>query len=82
MLNLDKFYYQSDLLEGKSVVYDLYLYLIVQMKRAKPTVSAAHFGNRLFTILKILKWDVDGILFTENVSRYVVIFSAKYFLLP
>ena len=46
------------------------------------TVSTAHFGNLLFTILKILKWDDGGIPFTENVSRYVLIFSAKYFLLP
>ena len=46
------------------------------------TVNTAHFGNRLFTIYKILKWDVGGIPFTENVSRYVVIFSAKYFHRP
>ena len=46
------------------------------------TISPAHFGNLLFTILKILKWDVCGNIFAENVYRYVIIFSATYFLLP
>ena len=55
--------------------------LISQWKKFT-TVRVAHFGNCLLTILKIFKWDVDDILFTENVSRYVVIFNARYFLIP
>ena len=40
-------------------------------------ISTVHFGNHLFTILKILKWNVGGTLFTENQSDHIGHFHHK-----